>query len=214
MSEYSLRQDIIDELEFEPSVNAAHIGVAVHDDVVTLTGHVSTYAEKLKIEEIVWQVRGVKAIAEEIEVRIPDAARTSDEEIAKRAANQLQWGTVIPAGAVHVKVQDGWVSLSGSVEWQYQKRAAYDTVRGLSGVRGISNLIDVHPLVSASDVKRRIEDALKRNAEMEAHNINVNVIDGKVVLEGQVKTWSQRAIAERAAWAVPGVKTVDDRLTI
>jgi osmotically-inducible protein OsmY len=214
MQDTSLRQDIIDELEFEPSIDAAHIGVAVESGVVTLTGHVSTYAEKMKIESVVMRVKGVKGIAEEIEVRVAGANRTADDEIAKRAVNMLKWTTAIPEDSVKVKVQNGWVTLTGSLDWHYQKRAASESVENLSGVTGVSNQIEIKPRATASDVKKRIESALKRDAEIDASAIRVNVLDSKVTLEGRVNAWSDRQIAERAAWSVPGVVFVDDRITV
>lgn len=215
MNDSSLRQDIIDELDFEPSVDASHVGVAVSDGVVTLSGHVATYAEKVRIEDIVWQVRGVRAIAEEIEVRPAGVHRTSDDEIARRALNQIRWSTVVPDDLIRVKVHNGWVTLSGSVDWQYQRSAAQESVRRLAGVRGVSNLVEIKPAASVGDVRARIEDALKRNASIEAQAIEVKVDgDGLVTLEGRIKAWPERRIIERAAWSVPGVKSVEDRLTL
>ncbi len=215
MNDNTLRQDIIDELDFEPSIDAADIGVAVENGVATLTGHVPTYAQKLTVEQVVRRVKGVKGIAQEIEVRPFGTNRTADDEIAKRAVNTINWNTSVPDGAVQVKVQDGWVTLTGKVEWQYQKTAAADAVRDLAGVVGVSNQIEIKQRASAFDVKKRIEDALKRNAEIEARAIKVNVMDGgKVRLEGRVHAWSERSAAERAAWSAPGVNTVEDRLTL
>lgn len=215
MNDSTLRQDIIDELDFEPSIDSTDIGVAVENGIVTLTGHVPTYAQKVTVEDVVRRVKGVKGIAEEIEVRPFGTNRTADDEIAKRAVNTINWNTSVPNSTVQVKVQKGWVTLNGKVEWQYQKTAAADAVRDLAGVVGVSNQIEIKPHASASDVKKRIEDALKRNAEIEAQAIKVNVIDGgKVRLEGRVHAWSERSAAERAAWSAPGVNTVEDRLTI
>ncbi|WP_102960434.1 BON domain-containing protein [Mangrovicella endophytica] len=214
MTDSQLKQDVIDELDFEPSINADHIGVAVENGVVTLTGHVSTYAEKLDAEDTVRRVKGVKGIAQEIEVRPFGANKTADDEIAKRALNTIQWNTVIPDGAVQVKVQKGWVTLSGEVDWQYQKTAATNAVKSLAGVLGVSNVISVKPHVFVGDVKKRIEDALKRNAETEAKAIKVDVAGGKVTLEGEVKTWTERYAAERAAWSAPGVQTVTDHIRV
>jgi osmotically-inducible protein OsmY len=215
MSNSTLRQDIIDELDFEPSIEAADIGVAVDAGVVTLSGHVPTYAQKVKVEDVVRLVKGVKAIAQEMEVRPFGTNRTADDEIAKRAVNTISWNTSVPAGAVQIRVQDGWVKLTGKVDWQYQKTAAEDAIRHLSGVIGVTNHIDIKPRPSTYDIKQRIEDALKRNAEIEAEEIKVNVLDnGAVRLEGRVNAWSERRAAELAAWSAAGVRTVEDRITI
>lgn len=214
MDSITLRQDILDELEFEPSIEAAHIGVAVANGVVTLTGHVSTYSQKRKVEEVVRRVKGVRGIAEEIEVRPAGSHRTADDEIARRSLNVISWNTMIPDDQVQVKVEDGWVTLSGKVQWQYQRNAAGEAVRDLDGVLGVVNMIEVAPHATAADVKKRIEDALKRNAEVEAEAITVSVEDGTVKLEGHVHDWSERAAAERAAWSAPGVKAVQDHIHI
>jgi osmotically-inducible protein OsmY len=214
MTDITLRQNILDELEFEPSIDAAHIGVAVEDGVVTLAGHVSSYWEKTTAENVVRRVKGVKGIAEEIEVRLVGQKGTADDEIAKRAVNAITWNVSIPRDKVQVKVQDGWITLTGKLEWQYQKNAAAEAVRGLAGVVGVANQIEITPRVSVSDIKKRIEDALKRDAETEAQAIRVNVLNGKVTLEGKVRAWSERQAAERAAWSSPGVKTVEDRISI
>ncbi|TIP02882.1 MAG: BON domain-containing protein [Mesorhizobium sp.] len=215
MSDSILKQDIIDELDFEPSIDAADIGVAVDDGIVTLTGHVPTYAQKVKVEDVVRNVKGVKAIAQEMEVRPFGTHKTADDEIAKRAVNTIAWHTSIPGGAVQISVQSGWIKLTGKVEWQYQKSAAEDAVRHLAGVIGVTNQIEIKPLPSTHDIKQRIENALKRNAELEAQEIKVNVLgNGAVRLEGRVHAWSERRAAERAAWSAAGVKTVEDRITI
>ncbi|RWE77041.1 BON domain-containing protein [Mesorhizobium sp.] len=215
MSDSILKQDIIDELDFEPSIDAADIGVAVDDGIVTLTGHVPTYAQKVKVEDVVWNVKGVKAIAQEMEVRPFGTHKTADDEIAKRAVNTIAWHTSIPGGAVQISVQSGWIKLTGKVEWQYQKSAAEDAVRHLAGVIGVTNQIEIKPRPSTHDIKQRIENALKRNAELEAQEIKVNVLgNGAVRLEGRVHAWSERRAAERAAWSAAGVKTVEDRITI
>ena len=215
MNDSTVRQDILDELDFEPSIDASDIGVAVENGIVTLTGHVPTFAQKVTVEDVARRVKGVKGIAQEIEVRPFGTNQTADDEIAKRAVNSINWNTSIPDDAVKVKVQKGWVTLTGKVEWQYQKSAAADTVSDLAGVVGVSNQIEIKQRASAFDVKKRIEDALKRNAEIEAQAIKVNILDGgKVRLEGRVHAWSERSAAERAAWSAPGVNTVEDRLTI
>lgn len=215
MDDKQLRQNIIDELEFEPSVDAQEIGVAVSDGVVTLSGHVFSYAQKVAAQHAVQRIKGVRAIAQEIEVRYPGEKKTADDEIAKRALNILKWDAVIPEEMVKVTVQKGWVLLTGEVDWQFQKKAAEDAIRKLSGVTGVSNSIVIKPRVSASDIKKKIEAALARNAHVESRAIRVNVSDGnKVRLEGAVDSWDDRDIVENAAWSVPGVQSVDDRLAI
>ncbi|WP_138471068.1 BON domain-containing protein [Poseidonocella sp. HB161398] len=214
MNDKDLRKDILEHLDYEPSIDAAEIGVAVEDGTVTLSGHVRTYAEKFTAENIVKRIRGVRAIAEEIEVRPVGAHATADDEIAKRAVNTLQWNTSVPRDAVQVKVEDGLVTLSGSVTWQFEKSAAEKVVRRLSGVKSISNLIKVVPTVKAADIRQRIELALKRDAELEAQRIEVTVADRRVTLEGQVRTLAEREAVERAAWAAPGVNAVVDHIAI
>jgi osmotically-inducible protein OsmY len=214
MNDAALKQNVVDELDFEPMINATHIGVAVEKGIVTLTGHVDTYAQKLAAENVVAKIKGVKGIAEEIEVRPSGVNRTADDDIAKRAVNALTWNVVIPDGTVKVKVESGHVTLTGKVEWHYQRLAASDAVQALAGVRYVTNSIEVTPRASVVDVKKRIEDALKRNAEVEAKRINVEVTDGKVTLDGQVDTWLERNAAERAAWAAPGVRTVVDHIRV
>jgi osmotically-inducible protein OsmY len=157
----------------------------------------------------------VRAIAQEIEVRYPGDKKTADDEIAKRALNILKWDAVVPPDSVKVTAQKGWLALTGEVDWQFQKKAAESAVRKLSGVTGVSNSITIRPSVSAFDVKKKIEDALERNAHIEARAIRVDVLDGnKVRLEGQVDSWDDRDVTEDAAWSVAGVQSVDDRLTI
>ena len=213
MDDKTLRLDIIDELDFEPSIDSAGIAVAVVDGVVTLSGHVNSYAEKLAAERTVSRVKGVKAIAMELEVRLSSSPKTSDEEIAKRCLDILKWN-VLTSETMKVKVEHGWVTLSGSVDWAYQRQAAERVVNRLSGVRGVSNLIAIKPALNASHIREKIEKAFLRNAELEADRITVRADQGKVTLEGQVKTWHERQIAEQAAWAAPGVTSVEDRIRV
>ncbi len=214
MSDASIRQSVIDELDFEPSVSAEHIGVAVEYGVVTLSGHVGSYVEKLAAERAARRVKGVQAIAEEIKVRFPSDKTTADDEIAQRALNVLKWSAVVPNDKLLVKVQDGWVSLGGQVAWQYQRHAAEETIRRLSGVVGVINGIMVKPQVQPADVKRKIEDALRRNAEIEAGRIQVSANGSHVTLDGSVHDWHERRSVENAAWSVPGVMVVEDRMVI
>lgn len=212
MTDMTLKQRIEDELDFEPSVDAADIGVAVENGIVTLSGHVPTYGQKAKVEEIVGRLKGVRGFAEEIEVRPVGTKSTADDVLANRAADLIRWNAFVPDEAVKVKVQKGYVTLTGSVEWQYQKDSAYRAVRDMQDITGVYNQIAVAPHATTVDVRSRIEQALKRNAEVEAEGIKVKVADGKVTLEGKVNAWSDRYIAERAAWAAPGVRQVEDHL--
>jgi osmotically-inducible protein OsmY len=214
MADKYLRQLVVDELDFDPSVDAANIGVAVESGVVTLTGHVGSYAEKMSVERAVQRVKGVHGIAEEIEIRYPADKKTADDQIAERAINIIGWDARIPRDAVMVKVQNGWVTLTGTVDWYYQKMRAESAIRKLSGVVGVSNQIELKPRVQTTDVKSKILNALKRNADVEADAIRVIVQGDKVRLEGRVKAWYERNLVEHAAWSVPGVRTVEDRLTL
>ncbi len=214
MSDKALRQAVIDELEWDPSFNARHIGVAVEDGVVTLTGHVGSYIERLAAEKAVKRVKGVRAIAEEIEVRFPSDKKTSDDQIAKRALDVIAWDSTIPKDRIQIKVQNGFVTLTGEVDWFYQRDDAEAAVRKLTGVKGLSNEIKVKPQVRGTDIKQRIETALKRNAEVEADAIKVTVQEGRVILDGKVKAWYERELAERTAWSAPGVISVEDRISI
>jgi osmotically-inducible protein OsmY len=215
MSDMQLRQNIIDELEFVPSVDSAHIGIAAERGVVTLTGHVSNYAQKESALAAAHRIKGVKAIADEIEVRYVNGRTTADDEIAKRAVDMLGWDTVLPSESIQVTVRDGFVNLAGAVEWQYQKKAAEDDVRRLSGVRGLINSITIKPRVTTFDIKNKIEQALKRHAEVEADAVRITVKNGnEVLLEGNVDNWKERYAVETAAWSAPGVMSVDDRLVV
>lgn len=214
MNDRELRQNILHELEFEPSVAAENIGVAVENGVVTLTGHVRSFAEKAVAERVVNRVKGVRAIAQEIAVRLPSNVSRADDQIAQRALKIIAWDTTIPSDTVRVKVQDGWITLSGDVEWQYQKLGAEQAVRKLSGVVGVTNLVRVCPTAQVSDVQKRIEEALKRSAEVDAGRIHVSVDGGKVRLDGKVHAWHEKRMAQQAAWAAPGVVEVEDRIMI
>jgi osmotically-inducible protein OsmY len=213
-NDLALRQEILDELEFEPSVDAAQIGVAVKDGVVTLSGRVDTYAEKLAAEKAAKRVRGVKAVAEDIEVRVPSGLMRSDTEIAAAAVGALEWSTVIPHDRVRVKVENGWVTLEGELPWAYQRDSADRAVRFLSGVRGVTNLVTVKPQVATREIKDRILSAFRRSAELDAGTVRVDAIGGKVTLAGNVHSWNERTEAERVAWAAAGVAQVENRITV
>jgi osmotically-inducible protein OsmY len=214
ISDLELRQDVLDELEFEPSVNAAHIGVAANRGVVTLTGFVTNYAEKAAAERAARRVKGVQAIAEEIEMRLPSDTKRSDDEIAARAVDILKWQVGVPADRITTKVEKGIVTLTGEVDWQYQRTDAEHVVHKLTGVTGVVNQIRVSAPVHAFEIKEKIQKALQRSAEVEASGITVHTEGGRVVLSGKVRAWYERDIAERAAWSAPGVTEVQDHLTI
>ena len=214
MDDLKLRQLIEDELEWEPSLDAADIGVAVDEGVVTLMGHVKTYSERMASENAVKRVKGVRALVQDLEVQFGRSDLTSDDQIAKRAADLVKWNATIPRDGIQIKVQDGAATLSGIVDWKYQSEQVRRRIGELKGVKSVHNLIKVKTRVSPVDVKTRIENALVRSAGIEAKGIRVTATDGRVTLEGKVDSWHDREVAENAAWAAPGVKEVDDRLRI
>jgi osmotically-inducible protein OsmY len=209
-----LQRHVIDALDFEPSVKAAHIGVSVRDGVVTLSGHVDSFAEKFAAERTARQVNGVRAVAEEIEVRLASDKKLGDDEIAARAARLLHWDVSVPDDRIAVKVEHGIVTLSGEVDWRFQRAEAEYDVRKLSGVRGVVNAITVAPKPRTADVHQQIRAALERSATVEAERIAVEVSGGKVTLSGKVAAWADREAAERAAWSVAGVIEVEDRIEL
>jgi osmotically-inducible protein OsmY len=210
----SLRSDIEAALEFEPGLDAASIGVTVKDGVATLTGHVDSYAQKAAAEHAAAQVKSVRAVAEEIEVRLPFEAQHDDDEIARRALNVLTWGAYLPDKSVQVKVADGWITLTGMVDWRYQRRSVEEAMEWLGGVKGITNLIAVKPSGISENVRERLVEAYRRNADLESSRIIITVNDGKVTLSGTVKTWGDRLTAADAAWAIPSVTEVNDNLMV
>jgi osmotically-inducible protein OsmY len=214
MTDLELKKNVEAELTWEPSVNAADIGVAVKDGVVTLTGPVTSYWEKTTAEQAASRVAGVKALASDLEIRLPFSNQRTDEDVAHEVVNRFKWSITVPKDQIKTKVSQGWVTLEGTVDWQYQKDAAEDAVRNLMGVKAVSNLIEVKPQVSKAEVKSAIEAALKRSAEVDARNITVGTDGDKVILRGTVRSWSEREGAQRAAWRAPGVRSVDNRITI
>jgi osmotically-inducible protein OsmY len=210
-----LRHDVLDELEWEPSLDAAEIGVTAREGVVTLTGAVPSYTEKITAERVTKRIQGVKGIANDIEVRLPGTAERTDSDIARAAVEALTWKSSVPANRIKVLVKNGWVTLEGQVDWQYQKDAAFAAVDHLVGVKGVTNTILLKkPRVSATEVKTRIEAAFRRSAELDAQKVRVETRDGKVILRGDVHSWSERQEAERTAWAAPGVTQVENLIAI
>lgn len=213
-TDLQLHKDVLDELRWDPRVNEAEIGVSVKDGVVTLTGAVPTFAQKYAAEKVVERTTGVRAVADDLHVRPTGTFLKNDTDIAHSAVNALSWDIEVPAEKITTKVESGWVTLKGEVDWNFQKTAAERAVRYLGGVRGISNLIEVKPSLTPQEVKTKIEAALKRNAELDAKHITVETAGSKVTLKGNVRSWAERTDAERAAWSAPGVKEVDDRLMV
>jgi osmotically-inducible protein OsmY len=195
-------------------VHATEIGVAVKDGVVTLSGSVDSYAKRWAAEEAAHRVRGVKAVADEIEVRLSGDGRRTDEEIAEAAAHALEWDPLIPADRIKVTVANGFVTLEGTVDWQYEREDAAHDVHHLTGVKGVSNLITLTPRPVPASIHRNIEDALVRTARSDADHIAAAVSGSKVTLSGTVHSWGEREEAARQAWSAPGVTSVDNRITI
>jgi osmotically-inducible protein OsmY len=213
-SDSQLQSDVMAELEWEPRVDHADVGVAVVDGVVTLSGFVKSYPEKLAAENAARRVAGVKAIAEEIKVRLPSEPKSADHEIAKRIVDLFSWNVSIPEEGIQVKVEHGWVTLTGTVDWFYQSEEARRAASRVTGVIGVNNLIAVKRLPVASNIKERIQAAFKRQANLDAAAVTVVTEGGKVKLGGKVKAWNERGVAERAAWAAPGVIAVEDNIVV
>ncbi|MCJ2136936.1 BON domain-containing protein [Methylobacterium sp. J-026] len=209
----TLQTNVIAELGWEPSVTAAHIGVTAKDGIVTLTGHVQNYMEKYAAERAAGRVKGVRAVAEEIEVRLPDHARRNDDEIAVALLQRLDWNVSIPDGAVQAKVEKGWVTLTGTVDWQYQKEAAQHDIRGMLGVVGISNWIAIKARPSAVNIGADITKALHRSW-YDPKTIAVSAEGGVVHLSGTVDTWYDRQMAGWTAWGAPGATTVENDIRV
>lgn len=209
-----LRDDVQAEIHWTPEITAADIGVSAKDGVVTLTGHLASHAKKLAAENAARRVHGVKALAVEMTVRLPFDHQRTDADIGLAAERALAWNALVPDDRVQATIEGGWLSLTGEVEWDYQRRAAEHAVRDLMGVTGVTNLIEVTPRLSPADVERKIQAALARQADREARRLSVTVEGARVTLRGQVHSWAERDAAQGAAWSTPGVSTVIDELVV
>jgi osmotically-inducible protein OsmY len=213
VDDLKVQKEVMAELQYEPRVDAASVGVAVHDGVVTLSGHVASLSQKLAAEAAARRVKGVRALVEELEVKLA-TDKTSDEAIAARAADVLRWTTMPEQAAIKVVVADRWVTLSGEVQWDHQRRDPEQAVRRLAGVRGVTNRIVVRPSLKPDNVHEMITRAFQRNADIEGSQVKVDVEGSKVTLSGRVKTWYEQDMAERAALAAPGVSQVVNEIRI
>jgi len=214
-TDLQLQRDVLEELKFEPSIREAEIGVAAKGGVVTLSGFVDSYVEKFSAEQTAERVGGVKAVADEIKVKLSGAHQRSDTDLAHAVVNALRWDIQVPDDHIKATVEEGWIALDGEVEWQYQKWAAEGAVRNLTGVKGVTNLLTVKPRrASTYEVGQKIKDSLRRHAERDADKITIEAKDGQVTLRGTVSSFAERQDAERAAWQAPGVTKVEDMIAV
>ncbi len=209
-----LQKDVQDELLWEPRLDSAEIGVIVKDGIVTLTGFIDSHAKKLAAERAAERVAGVKAVVQQLIVKLENSGRRTDADVAKAALHALKWNSSVPDDKLKIRVEDGWIYLEGELDWQYQKDAAASCVENLIGVVGVTNLISIKPGLSTKVIKNNIKDALHRNAAIEADNIRIETTGNKVILKGNAHSWFERKEIEKAAWCAPGVTNVEDDILV
>ena len=209
-----LQEDVIEELKWDPKLNAAEIGVAVKNGIVILSGHVDNYTKKLAAEEAVKRMKDVKGIAEEITVQLSFDGKRTDEELAQAAVNALKWNNAVPDQNIKVEVEKGWLTLEGHLDWQFQKDAATNAVKDIIGLKGVTNLLTIKPKINIPVVRDTIKKALERSADIESDRIVIETQGNKITLRGKARSWSERNEVERAAWCAPGVMEVEDELVI
>lgn len=213
-SDYQIQKNVMEQLKWEPFLNAAEIGVAVKNGIVTLSGQVDAYSKKLAAENAAKKVAGVKAIAEDLQIGVSPAFKKTDTEIAQAVLNALKWNSAVREEKIKIKVEDGNVRLEGDVEWDYQRRNAETAIENLNGVRAVTNLISVKPKASATEIEHKINAAFHRSATMDAGKIHAEVTGSKVTLRGKVRSYAEKKDAENAAWSAPGIAFVEDKLEI
>ena len=213
-TDIQIKSDVEAELKWDPDIDPTDIGVAVKNGVVTLAGFVRNYSSKYQAEADVKRVSGVVGVANDLKVQLPSEGQRPDPEIARDAVAALKAELPYSSASMKVVVKDGWLSLEGTAEWNYQRTRAEEAVRRIKGIKGVSNLIELKPRVAPSEVKSKIEEAFRRNAEVDAQNITVEANGTEVILKGTVRSWAERQEAERVAWRAPGVTKVENRITI
>ncbi|MEO7998724.1 MAG: BON domain-containing protein [Gemmatimonadaceae bacterium] len=212
-TDMEVKKSVLAELAWEPRIAAAHIGVAAHDGVVTLTGHIESYSQKCAAENAALRVKGVKAVAQEMEVRLPTSVQRGDEEIAAAALTQLKWNSIVPKDAIKISVQHGWLTLTGTVDWHFEAQEAAEAVATLWGVVGVTNKVSVKTRVNTTDLSEDIKKALHRSS-LEPKNVEVSANGGMITLTGTVKSWQDRELAGTTAWAAPGATSVENDIAV